>query len=242
MTTAVYLLLVLVGADEADVRLRARAEFRTGMEAVSSSDYATARGHLRRSLELFPAAATAFNLAISERALGEYVEAKNILQRLKAKKYGALSPKADREVDRWLNDVKTRVSVLVVTLEGDGTVVVGEVELAMTGGRGSLEVNPGEHRVRVWSESGSLEQRVRAVSGETHRVEFVAPERISTPAPAAPVASLESSDEESGRWLRSPWFWGGVGLVAGGAVLTFVLLNDSASDLPPAPDFGPIRF
>ena len=45
MTTAVYLLLALLGADETDVRLQAKSEFRIGMEAASSSDYATARVH-----------------------------------------------------------------------------------------------------------------------------------------------------------------------------------------------------
>ncbi|MEO1172383.1 MAG: hypothetical protein AAFX94_10065, partial [Myxococcota bacterium] len=174
------LFILALGASDGD-RQRAKREFQRGMDAAASSDYAKAQEHLRASHALYPTQATAFNLAVTERALGDYLASRTLLIELRENRYGKLPSGSAKEVSRWLEDVSKRLGTLLIELEGRGTVSVGTAQVEMTAGRGQLSVNPGTYSVKVTTEAGTLEQSVRVSPGAEQRVVFAAQEKLLEP-------------------------------------------------------------
>jgi hypothetical protein len=146
----------------------ARELFEQGNAATEAGRFADARDLYRRSLELEPNPASAFNLAVALTRTGEFVEAATIFEELLEGSFGGLSRTQRREVRALRREASENVATLRVELPP-----VAEVEIRVDGKRieGAVaHVDPGEHLVSVSSpRHRPVEDRVIVERGEERR-------------------------------------------------------------------------
>lgn len=228
---AICLLLAAPGSETVD-QARAKRLFDAGLSAINSSDFAQARTQLRQSLELFPALPTAYNLAIAERSLGDYLTASSLLQEILAGTYGELRGKERQTASRWLRDNEAKIAELVILCE-EPVLEIRIDDRPVAGTRHRL--NPGRVQVAVSTALGRFEQRLSLAPGEARElvIDFAAIETPTASETERPGVIEEPNPiikAESG----ATWWWLGAAAVAVAAgITTFVLVRgDSDSDAP----------
>jgi len=170
MRAAIVAIVVVVGlaapsAIEAQGRRahEARTLFEEANAALENGRFAEARDLLRRSLELSPNAASAFNLGVALRGTGETRAAVEVFEALLEGEYGEISGGQNVEVRRLLRETRGEIAVLHIRVEGAETVVVrvdGEqVAEADDGETISHEVDPGEHVITASAPRRQTEER-----------------------------------------------------------------------------------
>jgi hypothetical protein len=155
----------------------ARALFQQANVALETGRFAEARDLLRRSIELTPNPASAFNLAIALRGTGETIAAVATFDRLLDGEYGQLSAAQRREAERLRHETRAEIAVLHISATG-----ADEIELRVDGQRAGTAsaAEVVEHRVdpgtRVVTASAprreTAERRVDLPRGGSLRVAF----------------------------------------------------------------------
>jgi len=194
--------------------LRARALFEEGGREVAEGRWADALSAYEESYRLSGIPAALFNSATTLRSMGRHRDARDLFRQLLD--LPDLDPQTRAQAEQRLHEEAGRVALILlvgladvpdVTVALDGRDLSGPAEDPL-----ELETDPGDHSVSVlgegyapWRRAVTLEDGGR----ETLRVE------------------LEPLDREE-IW-ESPILWTILGVVlAGGAVLTGVLLYDDA--------------
>lgn len=231
MTLALLTLCTsLAVAQPDDPEARARDLFGEALEALRTGDHARGRELLERSLAIYDAAPTRFNLAIAYRATGDPLRSVTMLEEMLEGRHGELSAEQRSGVSEQLALSLAEIAFLAVRVRGAdrATVIVdGEARGVTEHGSLAVRVNPGDHRVAIETDRRSAEIETRVGRGERASVEIDAPA-----APSAPRIPVDpSEDDEEGGSLA--WLWitlGAVVAIGAGVTLTILLLEPAIDD------------
>ena len=155
----------------------ARELFQEANAALETGRFAEARDLLRRSIELTPNPASAFNLAVALRGTGETIASVATFDRLLEGEYGRLSSAQRREAERLRHETRAEIAVLHISATGADAIEL-RVDGQRVGTAAAGEVV--EHRVdpgtRVVTASAprreTAERRVDLPRGGSLRVAF----------------------------------------------------------------------
>jgi hypothetical protein len=227
----------------ATTQRRAKAKFEEGLALSDEAKWSEALAAFRESNELVPVAVVQFNIAVTLRALGRYVEAKRSAQKtlddIGSGQLTIKQPKMKTDVEGVLKECAGKVALvaLKVTPEEGKVEADGAEPEKLPDGR--IEVDPGRH-VFVVSAPGYQTTTVTQTieSGETEVV-LNAP-----PIPKAKPTGHGAGDgeEDAAPWYESGWFWGVTGgvVAAGTAVVVIVVLAQPAEATPAEPPAGTV--
>jgi hypothetical protein len=199
----------------------AQALFRQGTEALQRGELAEARRLLSASLAQHRHPATAFNLAVTLRGLGLPVDALEQLGALRGGGYGALPPDRQAEVEQLSRDAAAEIATIVIDVSGPPEAelqVDGHATGRTRGGEArALPVNPGV-RVVVLSAPGwqPVVERVTVEAGQRLALS-------ETMLPSMAASSSAPPAPEPRRWMRNPWLWVGVAVIAGTVAALFAV-------------------
>lgn len=181
MKAALLLALALAHAAPAGAQSSAEQEarelFQRANAALETGRFAEARDLLRRSIELTPNPASAFNLAVALRGTGETIASVSTFDRLLEGEYGRLSAAQRREAERLRHETRAEIAVLHISATGADAIEL-RVDGQRVGTPAAGEVV--EHRVdpgtRVVTASAprreTAERRVDLPRGGSLRVAF----------------------------------------------------------------------
>lgn len=204
---------------------QARALFDQGLALSDEAKWSEALDVFKKSDELQHSASVRFNIAVSYRALGRYVEAKRLADELLTKGVDdkPLKPAMEKEVQKLRDEVAPKIVTVVIkrnppdgTLEIDGT-------LHVVGSNARIDMDPGRHVFVLKKEGYDTVTVSKTLEGSEVEVVLTAP-KIKIVAPPAEVP-----------FYKRGWFWGTVGaVVAGGAAVAVVAVVASSGGAAPA--------
>lgn len=204
---------------------QARALFDQGLALSDEAKWAEALDVFKKSDELQHSANVRFNMAVSYRALGRYVEAKRLADDLLTKGVDdkPLKPALQKEVQKLRDEVAPKIVTAVIkrnppdgTLEIDGT-------LHVVGSDARIEMDPGKHVFVLKKDGYDTVTVSKTLEGTETDVVLTAPKTKIT---AAPVEVP---------FYKRGWFWGTVGaVVAGGAAVAVVVVVTRSDGATPA--------
>jgi hypothetical protein len=196
VSLAIALFTSLALAQPSDPEIEARDLFGRALEALRTGDHAGGRELLERSLALYDAAPTRFNLAITYRATGDPLRSVTMLEEMLEGRHGELSADQRAGVSEQLALSLAEIAFLAVRVRGAkrATVIVDGEERGVTD-RGALavRVNPGTHTVAIETDLRSDAIETRVGRGERAIVDIDAPTR-----PTAPILPDDPIEEEGG--------------------------------------------
>jgi hypothetical protein len=145
------LLSVLPAHAQEAPEIEARALFDQAIADIGRGRYSVAVEKLRRSLELAPRTATAFNLGVALRGTGESVAAVAVFDAILAGDYGALDEPRREQVTALRAEVAREVATLTVRVVEGTSVLVAidgrEITTLERGAETTVTVDPGTRRV-----------------------------------------------------------------------------------------------
>lgn len=196
---------------------RARAKFEEGLALSDEGKWSEALEAFRRSDELVPSATVQFNIAVTLRALGRYVEAKHAAERILSEAKRAkhpLRPRLRRDVERLLEEVSAKIARvrLRVTPAGARVQIDGSSLEELPDGR--IELDPGRHVCVVSAQGHETTTLAQTIEPGESEVVLRAPPRRAPP---------ETSQEPT-LWYESGWFWGIAGSVAAASAATAIIV------------------
>ena len=234
-------------APEADQREAARL-FEAATTHADRGETAEALDLFRRSLELYPTAATAFNLALTLHDTGRVVEAIELIEALTEGRYGDLPPDRLEQAAAQRRAYGAEVATLRIRVTG-----ATSADVRVDGSRSGeateerpldVRVDPGPHVVTAQAGSVTRETRVDVRRGERKPVALA----FRIPAPAADEVGLDREpalsqmedleDESAPTVFEEPWFWVIAGLVAVGAGVGAAFALQGGGDESQEPIFG----
>ena len=210
----------------------ARALFASGRQAADAGLWSEAVDRFSRSYEAFPTASALYNLAVALRALGQHIEARDALARLLSEHQGELSEAQEGDARDLLAAEGVRTAR--IALEG---LPRDSLEVAIDGGARDdtgerplvLEVNPGEHRLRVAGEGYEpYEWEGALLEGQRLRIDVALAPSLAEAAP--------SDVEDSASVLSSPWFWVITGAIVLGAAAAAIVVLGQPEQIEPLSD------
>lgn len=244
----------------------ARALFEEGLRHVDAEEWALAADRFGRVIELRYSPVAAYNLALARSHLGHSVLALEGLRELLAQPNLEANV---RDVALPLQkELTAQVGWLTVMLRGDCrgcTVQLDGKPLPQAALGVAVPVDPGSHALRLlradqavatrdltMARGARLEVRLEPANGVVHAAisseaaDPSEPEAVSggeaalVPAPSGALQDSPPPDDKRSLF-KSPWFWGGVGVLAAGVVTLGVVLAGSGTETqPPVPgDFSP---
>lgn len=206
------------------VEEEARLRFEEGTLALREQRYEEAASALRRSLELMPNVANAFNLAVALRGAGQLTAALDILDRLLLDEFGELDEERRPVVGEERRQVRAERPQLVVSVRGvpQAVVAVDGTTVGTVSGAGLVvDVDPGSRTVRVTAEGAEpVERSVEVERGSMERVTMnVVPTPTQTAEQAEPAdAALDpepAEPESPSTGIRAwPFVVGGLAVAA----------------------------
>ena len=212
----------------------ARKRYQKGIELYEQEgDVAGALAELQRSYDLAPAAKILYNVGQVARSGREYVTSLRAFEAYLL--YGGKDVTADRRsaVEAEIRTLRGLVSVLKVTTDRDGALVlVDDVEIGLSP-LAPFQVGAGVHRVLVQSGAATATRKITVAGGETSSVDVPlggGPEPVS-PTPPAPESASGGA----------PLFWIGwvvTGGLAVGAAITGPIALAQRSELDSQPYVG----
>lgn len=213
--------------------LQARALFDQGLALSDEGRWSEALEVFKKSDDIQHSASVRFNMAVTYRALGRYVEAKRLVDQLLTKGVDdkPLKPALQKEVQKLRDEVAPKVVNAVIkrypadaSIEIDGT-------LHIVGSDGRIELDPGRHVFLLRKDGYDTITVSKTVEGSEVEIILSAPKtKIAAPPPETP-------------FYKKGWFWGTVGAVvaAGAAVAVVVVVTSSeapATAGPPSSTVG----
>jgi hypothetical protein len=240
----------------------ARALFEDGLRHVDKEEWALAADRFGRVLALRYSAVAAYNLALARARLGSSVLALEGLRELLVQP--VLDPSVRDAALALQKEQNAYVGWLTVRVRGEcatcGVQLDGK-RLPDAALGVAVPVDPGHHALalvrgdeELARSSLSVARGARVEGNLQAPVASAAPTADLSPAevrdtaapsvePAAPAGALAAAPEKQSKssLLASPWFWGGVGVLAAGVItLGVVLAGNGAQDASPVPgNFSP---
>lgn len=205
----------------------ARVLFDRAVEELRRGHFPSARDLLMRSLELFPTAGTAFNLALALHGTGESVAAVALLERLSSGEYGALADEERAQVTDLLARARADLARLSVSVRGPPTARVrvdgAEAGQALPSEPLELTLDAGRHVVDARAtDYRAADEVVELARGESRSITLAL-----EPVPASPAGP---QGDEATLW-ESPLTWIILGVViAGGAAAVYFATRDRTAD------------
>jgi hypothetical protein len=243
----------------------ARALFEEGLRHVDAEQWALAADRFARVLSLRYSPVAAYNLALARARLGSSVLALEGLRELLAKP--SLEATVRDAALALQEEQQARVGWMTVRVSGECmncSVQLDAKQLPPAALNVAVPVDPGSHALSlVRDEQTVASSNLNVAPGARVEGKLLAPRAlVAAPvpqsaaqpaqddfssAPAAPAAALATASDSDpqqpkGSLLSSPWFWGGVGILAAGVVTLGVVLSASggARAANPVPgDFSP---
>lgn len=150
-----------------DAVAEARRLFDEGREALHAARLTEAKEKLRRSLELHPNAATAFNLVLAYRGSGEPLEATRVCERLLAGDYGELAGERRAQASDTCEAAAAEIAHIEARAEGAERIDLrldGAAWTAVAGGEvARADVDPGRHVISASAAAHAGEERAVTV-------------------------------------------------------------------------------
>jgi len=221
----------------------ARQLFRQGVDAVEQEDWEQGAYWFRRTLELRPSPAVAYNLAFALRHLGRFVEAMEHLQTVVSDPQAAGQVRRDAQV--LLAEIEPLVGYLTVHVSGPERFDVTMNGNAYPGGQIGSEhaVDPGDHTLTLLVQGrelatasvhvGEADHAEVSLAPETPTPRMVAETDSERPPGLRPMDGAEEPIDEEPSVLTAWWFWTGVGVVAVGTVVAIVLIGSGGGTADP---------
>lgn len=235
----------------------ARALFEEGLRHVDAEQWGLAADRFSRVLSLRYSPVAAYNLALARARLGSSVLALEGLRQLLANP-GLESTVRDAALSLQ-KEQQARVGWLTVRVWGacSGCSVELDGKALPPAALGvAVPVDPGAHGLALTRDGARLTSTNlnvapgARVDGKLNAPANVAPASVaaaspaaqpvqeqpvaddseSVPAPAAALGDASDPKEAKGSLLSSPWFWGGVGVLAAGAVTLGVVLSSGGTE------------
>lgn len=212
---------------------QARALFDQGLALSDEAKWSEALEVFKKSDELQHSANVRYNMAVSYRALGRYVEAKRLADDLLKKGVDdkPLKPALEKEVQKLRDEVAPKiVTVAIKRNPPDGTIEIdGTLQVVGTDGR--IEMDPGKHVFVLKKDGYDTVTVSKNLEGSEVEVVLTAPKTKIAPPPVEVP------------FYKRGWFWGTVGaVVAGGAAVAVVVVvtgsEGAAPSTPPPSTVG----
>jgi len=196
----------------------ARALFEQGIALSDEGKWAEALECFRKSDRLVPSPTVRYNIAVSLRALGRYVEARGTLREILDPSPAPKQPlKASLRADceKLLAQVRDKVVDIRIRVRPKGAQLQIDGTAALVDEDGHLELDPGQH--------------VFTLTARGYQTTTVT--RELTPADTELVLSAPKLDGSEGSGAKQPsspiyesgWFWAVAGVVVVGATTAIVL-------------------
>lgn len=224
----------LVFAQAASAQESARELFDSALGAAERSDYGRARDLFRRSLEVEPRPVTAENLALVLRALGQTLEAVEVIDSILEGEFGPVEAEHQRALTALRDEALREMGTVELTVHGAAAFDVrvdGRLAAPRSRGHGELRLpaDSGRHVVVVTASDGrSAEERVDVPRGGVVALAVRLP----------PALDLPAADREPGL-AESPWTWVVVGaVVAVGATVAILLATVTTEEFVADPVWG----
>lgn len=217
----------------------ARALFDEGLKRVDAEQWSLAADCFSRLLKLRYSAVAAYNLALAHVRLGETVRALARLRELLAQP--GLEPKVREAAQALAREAERNVGQLKVRVHGECAACSVQVDGKLWPGGVGLpaEVDPGHHSLALVRDSEVIATSDITVAPGA-RLSALLQANAASAGVELPVASAPSVPSgalgegapppaHSGSLLASPWFWGGVGVLAASAVTLGVVLGSGGT-------------
>jgi hypothetical protein len=234
----------------------ARALFEEGLRHVDSEQWSQAADCFTRLLELRYSPVAAYNLALARSRLGENVRALSGLRELLAQpgleatvRDAALSLQHEAETNvGWITvHVRGSCGGCVVQLDGQPwPAATPGVPVPVDSGQHALVLMRGDDLIASSDLTVAPGARFEASLEPTPERELAAAPQLVPPAPGNPLPDdmlrePASTPAQQSSLFKSPWFWGGVGVLAAGMVTLGVVLGSGGTEhASPVPgDFKP---
>jgi hypothetical protein len=232
----------------------ARALFEEGLRHVDAEEWGKAADCFSRLLELRYSPVAAYNLALARARLGQNVQALTSLRELLAQP-GLEATVRDAALSLQ-HEAETNVGWLTVHVRG----TCGDCQVQLDGQRWpaatpgvAVPVDPGHHALVLMRSHELVASSDLTVAPGARFEASLQPPAAHEPAPqlvaAAPaqVSPAQSvlltepvAAPAQSSLFASPWFWGGVGVLAAGMVTLGVALGSGTQAASPVPgDFRP---
>lgn len=227
-----------------DDTARARQLFEEGVEFADQGQFQEAANRFRQVLQIRSAAAVQYNLALALVELGEYVEARDLLQQVE-RDSSARQPMR-RDARRVRQRIEPKIAHLTIELtddvEGVEVVVDGRPLSSMDLGV-RMAVDPGRHTIGMRYNGRSVgTQPIDLVEGGERTLRLTprgAPSAAQTAEagmmddepPMADSSETEEDDGGGGSIFGKWWFWTGVAVVIAGGVAIGVAASSGGDEV-----------
>lgn len=213
-----------------------RQAFDAGVQAYQRADYVIALDRFREAFRYKPHPAVALNLALAESKNGMLLEALKRFDDVLAHPDASDPLKETARQER--QTVEGNVAVLVLEVDGLGSISATVDDVVMEGSPPTARLNPGTHRVLVVDDDRVLlERTVTLAQGERLRI---AVQRSSEVKVVVPPVRPDPPPKQRG--VDPTWFYASAGLTLGFGVLslwsgldTQSAFDDYERDLPTLP-------
>lgn len=222
----------------------ARQLYDEGQDAVDKGQWSLAYDRFKASYELAPRVLTLYNLAGAQGRIGRLVEATESYRKFLRDTGDGRYPERRTDATSQLELLAKQIAHLtldITNLEASDVIAIDEFEFPQVVLHEAIPMNPGPHVARIQRGTAVLATRtVTLTSGAAETVHLALPVKPPdlvihrAPDPPAmtgtamspkPVDHGSSGAWWSSRWLRSPWLWTGVVVVAAGTATGAYLLT-----------------
>jgi hypothetical protein len=218
------------------LKAAAKSKLQEGARSLDAGDYAVALDKFEEAYRLVPSPKIFFNIGLADVGLARYPDALRAFERFVSE---AKNASADNlaEARVQIENMRSKVALVDVECATKGVDIVidgrsyGKTPLEQT-----IYLDPGQHRLLAQKAEGTSPtvQPFSAVGGtrQTVKVTLLAPAPNPPPKPKIVMEKRreDQPSEDEGPFYGRLWFWGVVaGVVAAGAVATFVMINRSPS-------------
>jgi tetratricopeptide (TPR) repeat protein len=214
---------------------RAKALFEEGIALSDEGKWAEALEAFQKSDELVPSPTVKFNIAATLRALGRYVESKDVAEQIMKAAETAkppLKPQLVADVKKLLADVYDKIVALTVKLDPPDAKLAIDGAEARPLADGRLELDPGRHVFVVSAPGYETTTITKTLSADDTELTLMTPK---TEAPRVVERRVPGKKEGGGAFYESAWFWSVTGAVIAGAVVVTVLVTRPDEREPKGP-------
>ncbi len=219
----------------------ARRLFNEGVEAARERQWQQSHDRFSRSYELAPRLLTLFNLAAAQLNTGRLVEANESYRQFLRESADGRYAEFREEASGIISSLEARIPYARIRILGiapDDELTLDQSAFPQAGLNESLPLNPGPHTLQI-SRGGRVlsAKQFTLDEGDSTTIDLKVDAAIAArsrgPSTADPMWVSEDAAPQKrkrgGSVLRSPWFWGAVAVIAGGAG-GYLLVRDRVSE------------
>lgn len=206
---------------------QARTLFDEGIGLSDDGKWAEALEVFQKSDAIVHSATVRFNIAVTQRALGRYIDAKHTLAQIIADSESnvlPVKPALRKDVDKLLGEVQAKIvhaSLRKSPADAEVQIDGGPAELQPDG---RVELDPGKHIFVISAPGHQTITVTKVLEGDAE---------VALTAPKVAVAPLPPPPPPPDPFYKRGWFWGAVGAtVAVGAAVTVIVVVTRPSEGP----------